>query len=180
MTSNEPSGQRRRSTGERALRAVGVTVGAGSCLPMLAMLPGGIAAGLSVVGVKATAGPAAPLARFLAPAAQPLLVLGIAALVVATLRCGLRPALLAFSGGGLLYLSMYVLPATSGAGMADMTGPAHSLPATAARAGAQGMTNGPVFFLGLAALAATFLWSGARRQRTSCRPVHLRLRSLSS
>ena len=150
---------------------------------MLAMLPGGIATPFAVVGVKSATGPVAPLARFLAPAARPLLLVGIAGLVLATLRRGLRPALLALVGGGLLYLSMYVLPGTNAhamVGMAGMTGPAHSLPATAARAGVQGMTNPPAFFIGLGALAGTFIWSAVRRRHASCRPVRLGLSHLSS
>ena len=180
MTHSDASGSRPRSPAERVLRGLAVAVGLGSCLPMLAMLPGGIATALAVVGLKSATGPAAPLARFLSPAAQPLLLVGIAGLVLATLRCGLRPALLALAGGGLLYLSMYVLPGANGNAMAGMTAPAHSLPATAARAGAQGMTNAPAFFIGLAALAGTFIWSGARRRHASCRPVRLGLSQLSS
>jgi hypothetical protein len=102
---------------------------------MLAMLPGGIASGLGALRVKATDGPEAPLARFLTPAVQPLLLVGVTALVVATLRCGLRPAVLALAGGGLLYISMYVLPSTTGPGMANMMAPAHSTAAQAARKG---------------------------------------------
>ena len=180
MTYSDPPTLQPRAPAERVLRGLAVGVGLGSCLPMLAMLPGGIATALSVVGIKSTTGPAAPLARFLAPAAQPLLFVGIAGLVLATLRCGLRPALLAAAGGGLLYLSMYVLPGTNANAMAGMATPAHSLPVTAARAGAQGMTNAPAFFLGLAALTGTFIWSSVRRRHASCRPVRLGLPQLAS
>jgi hypothetical protein len=97
--------------------------------------------------------------------------------VYAASRCGIRPAALAAVGGTLLYLSMYVLPtagSTALTGMAHMSGSnSHQLGTTAARAGAIGTTNAPAFYLGLAAIVATYLWSGLRHRLRSCRPLAL-------
>lgn len=139
---------------------------------MLSMLPGAVVTAFAAVGIRTASGPAAPLARFLAPAARPLLVVGTAILVAGALRCGRGPAALAASAGLLLYLSMYVLPdaaSIGGGGMAGMGAPA--LQQSAARAGAPGATNAPVFYLGLAAFVATYLWSTLRRRRQVCRPA---------
>lgn len=165
--------QRTRPPAERVLRVLAAVFGAASCLPMLAMLPAGVATLASTVGIHATSGPAAPLARSLAPVARPLLVLATLSLVGAALRCGIRPAVLAGVGGTLLYLSMYVLPTAAPVGtrMADMGGSLHGLGTVAARAGASGATNAATFYLGLAALVATYLWSGLRHRRRSCHPV---------
>jgi hypothetical protein len=157
---------------DRFLRIGAIALGIGSCIPMLAMLPAGIVAAGSALGVHATSGPAPPVGSALAPLARPLLVLATLSLVIAALRCGIRPAALAATGGTLLYLSMYVLPSGGRAmrGMANMAAP-HSTPTSAQRAGAAGLTNGPVFYAGLAAIVATYVWSGIRRRRHACRPA---------
>jgi hypothetical protein len=139
---------------------------------MVAMLPGAVATMLATVGIRTTTGPVAPLARFLAPAARPLLLVATLLVVVALLRCGLAPASLAATGGVLLYLSMYVLP-TGGGAMTAMGAPAAHLSAVAARAGAPGMTNAPSFYVGLGTFLTSYLWSGVRRHRHTCKPVAL-------
>lgn len=149
----------------------------GSCPPMIAMLPGAVATVLTTIGIKATAGPFAPAARALAPVARPLLVIATTVLVVGALRCGWLVAVVAAVGGTLLYLSMYVQPSASG-GMAGMGMAAHpAVSGAAARAGATGPTNPPLFYAGLAALLGTFVWSAFRRRRRLCRPVLLPARS---
>ena len=106
----------------QVLRVGGVLVGGASCLPMVAMLPGGVGAVLAALGVHTTSGPFSVFADLLAPVAQPLLIAAVVALVVGSLRCGLSTVLLAAIGGTLLYLSMYVLPA----GPVTRLGPAMS------------------------------------------------------
>lgn len=139
---------------------------------MIAMLPAGVVTVLSWIGVKSSAGPAASVARVLAPAARPMLVLAAISLIGAALRCGRGPTSLAVVAGTALYLSMYVLPVGSHAGMAgmaDMT--AHTganVAAAAARAGARGRTNSPVFYVGVIAFVGTFSWSALRRHHGSC------------
>jgi len=153
------------------LRVLAIVLGVGSCLPMLAMLPSAVATLAGVVGLHAASGPAAPLALELAPVARGLLAAATVSLVLAALRCGIRPAALATAGGTLLYLSMYVLPRGATASMAQMGASARRAGTAAARAGAHGATNGPIFYAGLAAIAATYLWSGLRHRRRRCRPV---------
>lgn len=78
---------------------MGRVLAAGSCVPMLAMLPAGIGTLLATVGVRSTSGPFAPLARWLQPAAKPLLVVAVLAVAAGLLRCGWRPALAVIAGG---------------------------------------------------------------------------------
>lgn len=150
----------------RALRALGGVLGFGGCLPMLAMLPSGVAGVLAAVGVKFTSGPFAPVADFLSPAAKPLLVVATLTLVAGVLHCGRLPAAVGAAGGTLLYLSMYVLP--SGPGQVDgMAGMAPTAPAT----------NAPAFYLGLALFVSAYVLPLIYRRRGLCRPVLSRRRS---
>lgn len=154
----------------RALRALGGVLGFGSCLPMLAMLPSGVAGVLAAVGVKSTCGPFAPVADFLSPAAKPLLVVATLTLVAGVLHCGRLPVAVGAAGGTLLYLSMYVLPSGPDQvdGMADMA--AAGVPPTAP-------TNAPAFYLGLALFVSAYVLPLIYRRRGLCRPVLSRRRS---
>lgn len=179
-----PSAERGRTRRDRVLRAAAAVLGLGSCIPMVAMLPGAAATVLTTIGIKTTSGPFAPVADVLAPVARPLLILATLALVAGLLRCGLTPAILAVVGGTLLFLSMYVLPTAAAAGgMAGMggggmagTAPHTASITAAARAGAGGMTNAPAFYAGLASFIGAFVLSSIRRQRRLCRPALLRIR----
>lgn len=152
----------------RSLRALAGVLGFASCLPMLAMLPAGVVAALAAVGIRASSGPFAALARDLAPVAKPLLVAATLLLVLAGLRCGLGPAILGGLGGSLLYLGMYVLASPAGvgpdggmAGMGAMTSPT----------GQSAAVNAPVFYLGLALFVGAYGWPVIRHRRRSCRPL---------
>lgn len=63
------------------LRLTGVALAAASCIPMLAMLPGGVVTVLALLGITTTAAPVAGLGAFLAPIAQSLLILSVGTLV---------------------------------------------------------------------------------------------------
>lgn len=151
---------------------------------MLSALPAAVATVLSTVGVRTTSGPFAPVARALAPVASPLLVLATLVLVVGMLRrCGIQPAVLVGTAGTLLYMSMYVLPASAGmAGMGGSPGE-HSPTAETGEIGGEPSSgssripapaSGPVFYAGLALFAGSFAWSGLRRRRGACRPMSFR------
>jgi len=170
---NTPAEQQPPRRG-RVVQALGGVLTLASCLPMVAMLPGAVAALLATLGITTTSGPLAPVARSLAPVARPLLVAAVLLLVVGSLRCGIGPAILAAVGGTLLYLSMYVLPQPSSPGMGGMAGMSSPhVGGTAGRAGAVAASNAPLFYLGLAASLGTFLWSALRRRRRACRPVRV-------
>lgn len=161
-----PSAARRASgpTVSRLLRGGGVALGAASCLPMVAMLPGALGAGLATVGVSTTSGPLGALASAIAPVAQPLLLAAVVLLVVGSARCGLSTAVLAAFGGTLLYVSMYALPGTAhGASMSAM--------ATSHAVGSPTTTNAVGFYLAVATIAASFALSAVRRRARRCRPV---------
>ena len=147
----------------RLLRVGGVVVGAVSCLPMIAMLPSAIGALLAAVGVQTVTGPWAALASVLAPAAGAMFAVSAVMLIVAAWRCGPTPTLLAAVGAGLLFVGMYVLPddmRTGGAAMSEMS-PAGSNTSPAAVS----------FYLGLAAVTGSLVWSARRRRLRRCRPV---------
>lgn len=174
-------GVKRRSV--PGLRTLGGVLTFASCLPMLSALPAAVATVLSTVGVRTTSGPFAPVARALAPVASPLLVLATLVLVVGMLRrCGIQPAVLVWTAGALLYMSMYVLPASAVARMRGLPAE-HSPTAEMGEMGGEPSSgssrtpapaNAPVFYSGLALFAGSFVWSGLRRRRGACRPMPFR------
>lgn len=175
------------------LRLAGAALAAASCIPMLAMLPGGVVTVLALLGITATAAPVVGLGAFLAPIAQPLLILSVGMLVLGHLRCGWPPALLAAIGGLLVYLAMYVfvipVPVMDHATMEDMTGmPVPTAVATpmdemagmngmsetmSPMTGSAGMTNEPLFYLGLASLVSSFGLAWWRQHKHICQRIYL-------
>ena len=145
------------------LKLTGAALTAVSCIPMLATLPGGIIAALGLLGITATSAPIVALTAPLAPIAQPLLLISIGLLIVGHLRCGWLPALLAAIGGLLIYLAMYVLviPFSTMDSMTIGTMP-----------GMLGLTNGSLFYAGLALLVGSFGLGWWRQRKHLCRPVH--------
>lgn len=143
----------------RWMRAGGALLAVVSCLPMVAMLPGAAATVLSTLGANASDGPWAAVRQALDPVARPLLIVSVLLLVAGSLRCGRAPAAMAAAGGGLLYMSMYVLPGST-TGMAGM-----------ANQNVMGATNAPLFYSGLILIVMTFAWSAIRRLRHTCRPA---------
>jgi len=118
-----------------------------SCLPMVAMLPGGFAAALGFIGLGSTSAAVRTLAPQLTSVAQPLLLVSAALLAVTSLRCSRLAVTSAASGGVLLYLGMYVIIRRDG-------------------------TATPLlFYPGLALFLATYAISFARRRQTACRPL---------
>jgi hypothetical protein len=148
------------------MRLLGALLAVASCIPMLAMLPAGFATVLSLVGLAAP--PLVAWATPLAPIAPLLLVVSVVLLVIGDLRCGWQPASLAALGGLLIYLAMYVfvtpLASTIMNGMEGMSS------AGTSHATMPGLTNAPLFYIGLTLMAASFglvLW---RRLQKICRP----------
>lgn len=154
----------------RALRRLAPVLALGGCIPMVAMLPAAAAATLGAIGVRASSGPFAPVARVLAPVGGPLIIAATAALVAGLLRCGRLPTLVGGAGGTLLYVSMYVASrvrdGAGGAGMRAMAGMGG-----AAVAGGAGTTNGRLFYLGLTLFVGAYVLPFVRRRRGSCQPV---------
>ncbi len=169
---------RRDSLGGRRLdhllRVGGLVVGAISCLPMIAMLPSAMGALLAAVGVQTASGPWAALASVLAPAAGAMFGVSAVMLIVAAWRCGPTPTLLAAVGAGLLFVGMYVLPDDMRTGGAAMTG--------MSTAGSNTSPAAVLFYLGLAAVTGSLVWSARRRRLRLCRPVAVlpRLRQSAS
>ena len=145
------------------LKLIGAVLAAVSCIPMLAALPGGIVAALGLLGITAASAPIVALAAPLAPIAQPLLLISIGLLIVGNLRCGWLPAFLAAIGGLLIYLAMYVLVIPFSVMDAMTMGTMPGMP---------GLTNGPLFYIGLAALVVSFGLSWWRQRKHICQPVH--------
>ncbi len=147
----------------RILKLTGAALTAVSCVPMLAALPGGIVAVLGLLGITATSAPIVALTAPLAPIAQPLLLVSIGLLIAGHLRCGWLPALLAAIGGLLIYLAMYVLvipfPTMDAMTMGTMPG----MP---------GLTNGPLFYTGLALLVGSFGLGWWQQRKHICQPIH--------
>jgi hypothetical protein len=127
---------------------------------MVAMLPGTAAAALAAVGVAATTGPWAAVRHTLNPVAEPLLIASVLLLIGATLRCGRGPAALVTLGGMTLFASMYLFTRPQPGGMVGMSGSAP-----------MAQTNAPLFYAGVAFVAATFVWSALRRRRRTCQPA---------
>ncbi len=118
-----------------------------SCLPMVAMLPGGFAAALGFIGLGSTSAAVNTLAPQLNSVAQPLLLVSAALLAVTSLRCSRLAVASAASGGLLLYLGMYVITRPDG-------------------------TATPLlFYPGLALFLATYAISFLRRRQAACRPL---------
>ena len=150
------------------LRLLGAILALVSCIPMLAMLPAGFATALTLIGLAAP--PLVGWATPLAPIAPPLLVLSVALLVIGNLRCGWQAASLAAAGGLLVYLAMYifVMPAT----MDAMTGMQGMAPAETSQPAMSGLTNAPMFYIGLIMMVSSVglvLW---RRWRKICHPFN--------
>ncbi|MEP6896002.1 MAG: hypothetical protein ABI986_10380 [Chloroflexota bacterium] len=150
------------------LRLLGAIVALVSCIPMLAMLPAGFATVLALLGLAAP--PLVAWATPFAPIAPPLLILSVAILVIGNLRCGWQPASLAALGGLLVYLAMYVFVTPVAmdvmSGMQGMTSAETSQPAML------GLTNAPMFYVGLILMVGSFglvLW---RRWQKICRPFN--------
>ena len=136
---------RQRTVGAaRALGGIGALV---SCLPMVAMLPGGFVAALGLIGLGSSSAAVRTLAPQLNSVAQPLLLVSAALLAVTSLRCSRLAVASAASGGVLLYLGMYVITRRDG-------------------------TASPLlFYPGLALFLATYPISFARRRQATCRPL---------
>lgn len=128
----------------RVLGGVGAAV---SCVPMVAMVPGGVASVFGLVGLGAGSGAVVALSPGLSMVERPLLLVSTALLAVSGLRCGRAAVLSAVAGGILLYLSMYVLTA------------------------ADGTASPGLFYAGLALFLSTYVISWARRRRRRCRPL---------
>jgi LPXTG-motif cell wall-anchored protein len=147
-------------------RLLGAALALASCIPMLAMLPAGFATILALLGLGAS--PLLALAAPLAPFAPSLLILSVAIFVFGNLRCGWQPAGLAAIGGLLVYLSMYVF--VTPMAREAMTGMQGMILAQTPRSGMLGLTNAPMFYIGLLLMIASFglvLW---RRRQKICLP----------
>ena len=151
-----------------SLRLLGAALALVSCVPMLAMLPAGFVAVVSLIGltsppVVAGVAPLAPVAPWLFGVSVVLLTMGHA-------RCGWQPAGLAAVGGLLVYLAMYVL--VGPVVMDAMTGMEGMIASDAAQTAMTGLTNAPLFYLGLTLMVASFGLVGWRRRRGVCHPFN--------
>ena len=139
---------------------------------MLVMLPAGITAILSLVGLSIA--PIAAWAAPLIPLAPFLFMLSIVFLVIGHLRCGWQPASVVALGGALVYLAMYVLvtpiPSNAITGT-PMPGMAGGRPADIAIPGMAGLTNAPLFYAGLVLIAGSFGLVWRRRKTNVCQPI---------
>lgn len=113
---------------------------------MVAMLPGGFAAALGLIGLGSSSAAVRTLAPQLNSVAQPLLLVSAALLAVTSLRCSRLAVASAASGGVLLYLGMYVITR-------------------------DGTASPLLFYPGLALFLATYPISFARRRQAACRPL---------
>ena len=177
------------------LKVIGTLLTAISCIPMLAMLPGGVLSGLALLGITAASAPIAALGASLALVAQPLLLVSVGLIIAGHLRCGRSPVLLAAGGGLLLYLAMYVFvspapamehmtmdtmpgmpSATAVAGgytsMDGMTGDTTRMATLEQMPDTPGLTNESLFYAGLAMLLGSFGLSWWRQRRNVCQPLH--------
>ncbi|HZQ08836.1 MAG TPA: hypothetical protein VFD70_19805 [Anaerolineae bacterium] len=100
---------------------IGVALTAISCTVMIAATIIGL---LGVIGIRSSAEFADTFNHILSPIAQPLLIISLALVVIGLIPHGRVAVALALLGGGLVYLSMFVLGASSSAAadMAGMTG----------------------------------------------------------
>ncbi len=114
---------------------------------MVAMLPGGFAAALGLIGLGSSSAAVRTLAPQLNSVAQPLLLVSAALLAVTSLRCSRLAVASAAGGGVLLYFGMYVITRSDG-------------------------TAAPLlFYSGLVLFLATYPISFARRRQATCRPL---------
>lgn len=157
-----------RNLWEGILRLLGTLLTLVSCIPMLAMLPTGFVTVLSFIGF--TNPPILAWAIPLTPVAPLLLILSVVLLAIGHLRCGWQPASLVAVGGLLVYLAMYVfitpLAMDTMSGMEGM-----SIPETS-QTTMPGLTNAPMFYVGLTLMVGSFglvLW---RRWQKICRPFN--------
>ena len=141
------------------------------------------------------ANPVVALAAPLTPIAQSLLLVSIGMLIAGHLRCSWLPVLLAATGGLLIYVAMYVfvtpapaidhpametisgMPSTTSTadpddGMAGMTDAAPSVKLMEQTLRMPGLTNGPLFYMGLASLLSSFGLGWWRQRRNACQPLH--------
>jgi len=149
-------------------RLFGAILALVSCIPMLAMLPVGFATALALIGLAAP--PLVAWATPLAPIAPPLLILSVALLVIGNLRCGWQPASLAALGGLLVYLAMYVL--VTPVAMDAMTGMQGMIPAEISQPAMPGLTNAPMFYIGLTLMVSSFGLVFWRRWQKICHPFN--------
>ncbi len=136
---------RQRSVG--AARTLGGVGALASCLPMVAMLPGGFAAALGLIGLGSSSAAVRTLAPQLNSVAQPLLLVSVTLLAVTSLRCSRLAVASAASGGVLLYLGMYLITRSDGS------------------------ATPLLFYPGLALFLATYPVSFVRRRQAACRPL---------
>ena len=149
-------------------RLLGAALALLSCIPMLAMLPAGFATALALIGLAAP--PLVTWATPLAPIAPPLLILSVALLVIGTLRCGWQPASLAALGGLLVYLAMYVFVTPIAMDtMGEMQG---MTSAETLQTAMPGLTNAPMFYIGLTLIVVSFVLVLWRRWQKNCRPFN--------
>ena len=140
----EPGTTRRGSMGGQALAGMGALT---SGVPMVAMLPGGVAGVLGPLGLNAGSGVVIWLAGVLGPAGAALRLASTALLAVAGLRCGLLAVGTALIGGALMYLSMYVVVR------------------------ADGTTTSTLFYPGLVLFLGSYLAPRVQRRRRGCHPL---------
>lgn len=114
---------------------------------MVAMLPGGIAGVLGLAGLGASSGVAIWLSANFAAIGAPLLIASTVVLAVASLDCSRLAVIAAVAGGGLMYLSMYVLVRGDGA------------------------STSALFYPGLVLFGASYLVPMVQRRRRGCRPL---------
>lgn len=150
------------------LRFFGVVLALVSCMPMLAMLPAGFATALALLGVAAP--PLTAWTAPLAPIAPTLLILSVALLVIGDLNCGWQPASLAAAGGMLVYLAMYVF--VTPAAMDTMPGMQGMTSVETAQSTMPGLTNVPIFYIGLILMVGSFALVLWRRWRKVCHPFN--------
>ncbi len=151
-----------------ALRLLGLLLAVVSCIPMLAMLPAGVVTALALIGV--TAPPLVAWATPLAPIAPLLSILSVALLVIGNLGCGWQPASLAAGGGLLVYLSMYVFVMPQA--MDAMTGMHRMTPAEPPPTTMPGLTNAPLFYIGLILMVGSLGLVVWRRWQKVCHPFN--------
>ncbi len=178
-----------REVATRILRLLGAALALISCIPMLATLPAGFVAVLSLIGL--TPAPVAAWAAPFAPVAPLLFILSTTLLAIGHSRCGWQPASVVVLGGLLVYLSMYVFVVPANASPAAQSLPMPGMP-TAGATGAMprtgptmptvnpqstmaamiGRTNAPLFYVGLILMAGSFGLVWWRHRLSVCRPFH--------
>jgi len=113
-----------------------------------------------------------PVRHTLNPVAEPLLIVSVLLLIGSMLRCGRGPASLVTVGGITLFASMYLFTRPQPGSPGGMIGMSGSAP--------MAQSNAPLFYAGVALVAATFVWSALRWHRRTCRPAWRRTPSPAS